>query len=46
MAIAKKIIEGHQGRIYIKSQPGRGTEVIIELPRKQDEMVRMQKKAV
>ncbi len=35
MPIAKKIIEGHQGKIHIKSQPGPGTEVIIELPYKQ-----------
>lgn len=34
MPIAKKIIEGHQGRIYIKTQPETGTEVIIELPYK------------
>ncbi len=32
MSIAKKIIEGHNGKIHIKSQPGLGTEVIIELP--------------
>lgn len=32
MAIAKKIIDGHQGRINIKSQTGSGTEVEIELP--------------
>ncbi|MBI5055723.1 MAG: HAMP domain-containing histidine kinase [Nitrospirae bacterium] len=32
MAIAKKIIDGHQGRIIIKSQTGKGTEVEIELP--------------
>jgi signal transduction histidine kinase len=31
MAIAKKIIDGHQGKIHIESQPGLGTEVIIEL---------------
>ncbi len=32
MAIAKKIIDGHQGRINVKSQTGLGTEVEIELP--------------
>ena len=32
MAIAKKIIDGHQGRIIIKSQTGKGTEVLIGLP--------------
>jgi signal transduction histidine kinase len=32
MAIAKKIIDGHQGRIIVKSQTGKGTTVEIELP--------------
>jgi len=32
MPIVKKIVEGHQGRIRILSQPGRGTEVFIALP--------------
>lgn len=32
MAIAKKIIEGHQGEIQIESQPGTGTEVTVRLP--------------
>ncbi len=32
MPIAKKIIEGHQGRISIESRPGWGTVVTIELP--------------
>ncbi len=32
MAIAKKIIEEHGGKIRIESQPGLGTEVMIELP--------------
>jgi len=31
MAIAKKIIEGHRGKIRIESKPQRGTEIIIEL---------------
>jgi signal transduction histidine kinase len=35
MPIAKKIIEGHKGMINIKSQPGKGTQVIIRLPFKQ-----------
>ena len=34
MPIAKKIIEGHKGKILIKSQPARGTEVIVSLPAK------------
>ena len=39
MPIAKKIIEGHQGKILVNSKPGQGTEVVIELPcslKKQD----------
>ncbi len=32
MSIVKKIIEGHQGTIRINSQPGAGTEAVIELP--------------
>ncbi len=32
MAIAKKIIEEHEGKIYINSQERRGSEVIVELP--------------
>jgi signal transduction histidine kinase len=32
LAIAKQIIEGHKGQINIKSEEGRGTEIIIELP--------------
>jgi signal transduction histidine kinase len=32
MAIAKKVIEAHGGEINIRSQPGQGTEVRIELP--------------
>ncbi|NWG04226.1 MAG: HAMP domain-containing histidine kinase [Syntrophaceae bacterium] len=34
MPIAKKIIEGHKGNIWIDSQPGIGTEVTIRLPYK------------
>lgn len=32
LTIAKKIVEGHNGKIYVKSRPGLGTDVIIELP--------------
>jgi len=31
MSIAKKIIEGHKGKISVDSYPGRGTEATIEL---------------
>lgn len=34
MAIVKKIIDGHKGKIFIESQLARGTEVKIELPYK------------
>jgi signal transduction histidine kinase len=32
LAISRNIIEGLGGRITVASQPGRGTEVRIELP--------------
>jgi signal transduction histidine kinase len=32
MSIAKKIVEGHHGKIQVTSRPGHGTEVMIELP--------------
>jgi len=32
MPIAKKIIEGHRGKIHISSKPGEGTAVVIDLP--------------
>ncbi len=32
MAIAKKIVEGHKGKINIESQEEQGTEVVLELP--------------
>ncbi|MEW5745075.1 MAG: ATP-binding protein [Nitrospirota bacterium] len=34
MPIAKKIVEGHQGKLHVTSQPGRGTEIVLELPYK------------
>ena len=34
MAIFKKVIEGHYGKIHIESQPGEGSEVAIRLPYK------------
>jgi signal transduction histidine kinase len=34
MPLAKKIIEGHKGKILIESQLARGTEVIVSLPAK------------
>ncbi len=33
MPIAKKIIEGHKGKILIDSKPGRGTKVGVSLPK-------------
>lgn len=35
MPIAKKIIEAHQGTIRIDSHPGRGIEVVLEIPNDQ-----------
>lgn len=32
MAIVKKIIDGHQGKIKVQSEVGRGTEFIVSLP--------------
>jgi signal transduction histidine kinase len=32
LSIVKKIIEGHGGSIWLKSQEGVGTKVMIELP--------------
>lgn len=32
LPICKKIIEGHEGNISVKSSPGKGTTVIFELP--------------
>jgi PAS domain S-box-containing protein len=32
LAICKRIIEGHQGMLYLESTPGGGTTVIMELP--------------
>jgi signal transduction histidine kinase len=33
LAITRKIIEGHGGAITLESEPGRGTNVILRLPR-------------
>ena len=38
MSIAKKIIEGHQGKINVESKLGSGTVVTIELPYKAKEI--------
>jgi signal transduction histidine kinase len=36
MAIAKKVVDEHGGNIRIQSEPGKGTEVTVELPRKEE----------
>ncbi len=32
LAISYQIIEKHHGSIYVKSEPGNGSEFIIEIP--------------
>ncbi len=32
LSIVKKIIEGHGGSVFMESEPGKGTTVIVELP--------------
>ncbi len=32
MSIVKNIIAGHDGRIWVESEPGRGTQVFFTLP--------------
>jgi two-component system, NtrC family, sensor kinase len=32
MSIVRGIIQGHEGRLEVKSEPGVGTTVIIDLP--------------
>ncbi len=32
LSIVKKIIEGHGGSVFMESEPGKGTTVILELP--------------
>ena len=36
LSIAKQIVEQNGGNIEIKSEPGKGTEVIIQVPIKND----------
>lgn len=33
LAIAKSIVEGHDGRIWAESEPGEAATFIVELPR-------------
>jgi signal transduction histidine kinase len=38
MTVAKKIVEGHHGAIGVTSRPGLGTEVMIELPYRENKV--------
>jgi two-component system nitrogen regulation sensor histidine kinase NtrY len=38
LAIVQSVISDHGGRITVRSQPGRGTTFIIELPRNLDKL--------
>jgi signal transduction histidine kinase len=33
LTMAKRIIHDHKGRIEVDSEPGKGTEVVVTLPR-------------
>jgi signal transduction histidine kinase len=35
MSIVKNIVEAHGGRIWVESEPGRGTRAHFTLPRKE-----------
>ena len=41
MSIAQGIVQAHAGRIEVRSRPGAGTTVIVELPIAEDEVIRM-----
>jgi signal transduction histidine kinase len=32
LAICKRIVEKHHGRIWVESEPGRGTKFLVSLP--------------
>ncbi len=40
LAIAQSVISDHGGRIRVRSEPGRGTTFVIELPRNADKLQR------
>jgi two-component system sensor histidine kinase PilS (NtrC family) len=38
LAVTHKILEGHRARIFVESEPGKGTEFILHFPLAQSEM--------
>jgi len=46
LAIVQSIVSDHRGRIRVRSEPGRGTAFIIELPRNRDPLAKTEGTAV
>ena len=40
LGISKQIVEAHKGKIWVKSEEGKGTQVFIFLPNREDDKVR------